>query len=170
MKHLCLMAVTLLVLPMPALSQVEIGIDAGLSIAILDEGDNLTTFSIPSGHLRFGFPAGDRVIIEPLLTFALISGDGTFTATSLMPGIVYLFSDSGDSQFYVRGEAGLLLLTGGGESASQLGVGGAVGLRRPAGDNLILRLEGGFDTWFDNDDFESRNELRALVGFSVVVN
>lgn len=85
-----------------------------------------------------------------------------------VPGINILLGESGG---YLRGEGAVNRVSAGGESQSQYGFGGAIGVRMPVDDAVFVRLEGGFDRWLEDQDnfLEAHNEFRILVGVSALV-
>lgn len=174
MKRSFVLALGLVVIPSLAAAQVEIGIDAGLSVESIDDvDDNITSFSIPTTGLRVGFGAGEMVIVESRLALEYASqGDFSLTALGLVPGVNVLLGE----QFYLRGEAGLLYLSeddsGTSDSATQYVLGGAAGLRMPLVDNVIFRAEAGVDRWLENTDelIPASWEFRVVAGLSAVIN
>jgi hypothetical protein len=173
MKRILVLTLGLLVAPAVVSAQVEIGLDAGLSIEMIsDVDDNFIGFAIPSSGMRVGFMAGEQIIVETRLGVDYLKfGDTSGSSVDIAPGINFLVND----QFYVRGEAGLSRSSfddgTGSVSSTQYLFGGAVGIRRPLGDGAVLRLEGGVDRWLENsDDFiPASTEIRLGVGVSAVV-
>ena len=169
MKHALFIAMGLLVLPLAAEAQVELGIDAGLELN-RSGGDNITTFVIPRAMLRIGIPR-ESITFEALVGINSINDSGgDFTLITFLPGIVYPFGSS----HYVRGEVGLLyvsevLASGAVRSLTQFAFGGAIGTKRQIGDGPVsLRFEGGVDRW--QGDGDDSTDFRALIGISVLVN
>ena len=166
MKLALLLAVGLVVLPPVAEAQVELGFDTGLSID-RTLGDNITRFSIPSSLLRVGFFPGHTIAFESLLSVSILNAfDQTATVIKFLPGIVYNWRAS----TYFRGEAGMLIVDQGGESANQFAFGVAVGTKRQIGPGpLYFRVEASVDQWRENSDFFARSEFRFLAALSIVV-
>ena len=166
MKLALFLTVGLLVLPPVAEAQVELGFDSGVTVD-RTLSNNFTTFAIPSSWLRIGIP-GETIAFESLLSFAVQSaGDQTATAIKFLPGILYHWR----AGTYFKGEAGMLLVTGGGSTLSQFAFGVAVGNKRQIGPGpLYLRFEGAVDSWQENSDFFAHSEFRGLVGISIVLN
>ena len=147
---------------------VELGIDAGFTISIPDEGDNLTSLSVPLQRLRAGFFLSDAMALEPAIAFNVLSGGGsTLTTISASASLLYhLSTDPTASRIYVRGGAGIVYIDADG-SASQFGIEGGLGVKT-AGEPIFLRFEGVFGYNFENDDFQSSIDIGALAGISVV--
>jgi len=53
------------------------------------------------------------------------------------------------------------------DGASQLALGAAVGYKLPLNESAALRIQGGFDYGFRNDNFESSTTIGMSVGLSV---
>ena len=165
MRRALLLGIGIFLLPSVGEAQVELGLDAGLGYARAS-GESITGFSIPMSTLRIGFPR-ESINIETLVGISILNAnDETLTLIEFLPGAVFTL----DSNMYLRGEVALNFISGGGNSSTQFGFGGAVGYKRQIGDGPVsLRFEGGVDQFLENDDFASRTEFRALVGFSVAV-
>lgn len=174
MKRALLLTLALLGVPMVVAAQLEIGVDAGLSIESVDgQANDLTRFSIPTSAVRVGFGAGESLIVETLVAVNRVSsGDFSSTSIGLLPGVNFPVGD----QFYLRGEAGLqrlsVSLSGNDESRTQYAIGGAAGMRIPASENVGFRVELGLDRWLENEDegLPTTTEFRVLAGISAVVN
>jgi hypothetical protein len=171
MKRPILLALLLLVAPSAARAQLEVGLDAGFVLHTgFESSDDVTRISIPTGWGRLGLPLGDLLGFETLLGFNRISsGDSSASQLSFLPGVnVWL----GDDGAYLRGEVAMTRTAFDGESQSQYGFGGAVGLKKDIdGGPVSFRLEGGFVRWLeDQDNFqEAFNQIRILVGISAAV-
>lgn len=174
MKRALLLTLALLGVPAVTAAQVELGVDAGLSLESIDgQDDDVTTFSIPTSAVRVGFGAGESLIVETLVGLnRRSSGDFSGTSIRLIPGVNFPVGD----QLYVRGEVGLqrtsFSFNGEDESETQYVIGGAAGMRIPASDNVLFRLEFGLDRWLENADegLPTITEFRLVAGISAVVN
>jgi len=171
MKRSILLALLPLVAPAAARAQLEVGLDAGFVLRTgFESSDNVTQISIPTGWGRLGLPMGDVLDFEALLGFNRIgSGDSSASQLTLLPGLnVWL----GEDGAYLRGEGAMTRTAFDGESQSQFGFGGAVGLKKAIDDGPVsFRLEGGFVRWLENQDNfqEAFNQIRILVGISATV-
>jgi hypothetical protein len=156
--------------PVAVHAQVEVGVDGGLVFNTgFETSDNVTQISIPTGRARVGFPMGELLTLETLLGFQRVSlGGESGSALNLLPGMNVRLGDGGG---YLRGEVAVARASFGGESETQWGFGGAVGVRMQVDDAVFFRLEGGFDRWLeDQDSFqEAYNEIRITVGVSAIV-
>ena len=170
MKRSILAGLCLLIAPATAQAQLEVGVDAGLTLHTgFENSDNLNQLSIPAPRARLGVPLGDLLSLEGLLGFQRLSSGGESASTlSFLPGVNILLGESGG---YLRGEVAINRVAAGGESQSQYGFGGAIGVRMPVDDAVFVRLEGGFDRWLEDQDnfLEAYNEIRILVGVSAMV-
>lgn len=171
MKRMLFTLLVLLVAPAAVQGQVEIGVDAGLTIDKASGSDALTTISVPASSVRLGFAAGDMVSVETLFAFARVSSGGE-SASSLgfVPGLNVRLGEGG---FYLRGEAGLQRLSFGDGSATQFTLGGAAGLKKAVNDGPVsFRLEAGFGRWLENEDdgLGAFNRIRLLMGISAALD
>lgn len=177
MRRALVLMFGLLLAPAVVSAQVEVGLDAGLLFNKIDDvDDSQIAFSIPTVGARVGFPAGETMIVETLVSFDWFKqGDASSTDLTLAPGLNFLVGE----QAYVRGEAGLMYssfdtgTTDG--STTQYLFGAAVGLRRPLGmGGSLLRLEAGVDRLLEVEDEGLIDEpaswlIRAVVGVSGVI-
>lgn len=196
-KHtLSLFFLGLFLLP-PTLSAqekpIEIGFDMGLSIVMPDheEEENQTLFGLPSpnttwptGIVRFGFFVTPQISLEPLVSFTRMSDDNsTITALQVFPNVVYHFKPAGRETLpYVRVGGGFNRVSYGydeqdyseSESDSQFGIGGGAGVKIPFAETAFLRLEGGYDKWFEGDgeesDLSGAGVIKFMVGITAVIN
>ena len=165
MKRFLFGLVAMALLPTGVVSQTELGLDAGAVITRV-AGSSLTTLQVPASALRVGFWAGDKVIFEPLVTFAYVNGGGSSaTALELVPGLDFLLGEGGA---YVRAEVAIAYASSGGSSNSDFGFGGGIGTRKANEDGTALvRVEGVVQRW--PDEFAAATVIRLLVGFSFIV-
>ncbi len=171
MKRAILLAVLLLVAPSAARAQLEVGLDAGFVLHTgYENSDNVTQLSIPTGWGRVGLPLGGVLDFETLLGFNRIgSGGSSASQLTFLPGLNFLLGDDGA---YLRGEVAVTRTAFDGESQSQFGFGGAVGLKKAIDDGPVsFRLEGAFVRWLEDQDTfqEAFNQIRILVGISARV-
>ena len=166
MRRALLLAIGILALPVVGEAQIELGMDAGATL-VRSGGESATTFGLPLGSLRIGFPRESFTIESRLRVNIVNVSDVTLTVIRFAPGVLFPVG----SNLYVRGEVVLDFLSGGSGSVNQLGFGGAVGTQRQIGDGPVsLRFEGSVDQFLENDDFPSNTEFSVLVGISVLVN
>lgn len=152
--------------------QVEVGLDGGFLRTTVDQQDDevvSNAFTSSTGLVRVGIPLGERLLLEPLVSFAYTSVDGREAwGTRLVPGLVWLFGETGGTRPYLRGEVGLLTSDAeGNDRRSQWSAGGAAGVRFPTSGDALIRLEAGWARFFEDDPFPDRKELRLLAGVSV---
>jgi len=171
-KRSLMLALGLIVLPSLSAAQVEIGLDTGLEIEMVDGFDDNTSFHMPSTWARVALSAGESLLIEPLIGFEYFGeGDLSEHALLLIPGVDYLFGE----RFYLRGEAGLARYsesdTGFDSSWTQYGLGGGAGIRMRLGDSALLRIEAAVDYWLESTDdgVPQRTDVRVLAGASAVI-
>jgi hypothetical protein len=121
----------------------EIGLDAGLSLGLDDQG---TSLQIPVQNLRAGYHMSDVLSIEPFGSIQYFNpevGDGV-TLYELGVGGLYHFSTSRTaSQLYVRPFLALVGFSGGGTSDSEIGLGIGAGMKWPRlNGRMAFRGEG----------------------------
>ena len=168
--------------PHPSLSaQVEIGMDATLTfeqaaskeIVIGDqvfvrEDADLTTISIPNARLRLGFFTSPTVSVEIDTGFRRVSNDdGSVTTWELGGAPLFHFShiDSGEAVGYVGPKIGFEVRNAADtDVAVRLGAKG--GVKLPAGDSFLIRLEGFYEREFETDFFEHANIFGIAIGLS----
>jgi hypothetical protein len=157
----------LLALPSVGQAQVDLGLDAGLGHFRLG-GESTTSFYIPVGDVRIGFPVGSSASIESRVSLRIFNGDDeTATTIFLAPGVNFPVGPNG---MYLRAELAWSYVGGGGDTGNRFGFGGALGHKRPIGDGPVsLRFEAGALQWLENSDFYAGTSIFALVGFSVTV-
>ena len=146
---------------------VELGLDGGLSISF--NGGTATSFTLPFQSVRAGFFLSDNVSLEPAASLnylKLENVDAIATVGLSFAALVHFNPDRSRAQPYFRPQAGFTLLTAGGESASQLHVGGGIGVKLPVANQLAVRLEAGFQHSLENDDFAGASTVTAAVGLS----
>lgn len=152
---------------------VELGLDAGFEIQLTDavngfDTDNVTVIAVPAQRFRVGFFVSDAVSIEPAVGFAYVNfSDESLTELSAALAILYHFtSDPDRPRFYLGIGGGLDLIDVGDASDTQFGIGGALGVKLPVGDQFAVRLEADYVRGFESDDRLGTHNLAALVGFS----
>ena len=149
----------LLLTPVAAAAQVELGMDAGLEVAKPSEGDTWIHLTVPAPLVRIGFPR-ERMTFETLLAFQAIHYRDTDAYLALTPGVNLPIGDDGQ---YFRGEA---LLTFVSEGNDDFGLGAAFGIKRRIRESpASVRFEVGFNRMFDAEV----NRLRLLVGLSTAI-
>lgn len=173
MKRSLVLVLGLLVVPAFVSAQIELGLDTGIEIDVVDGLDNNTSFHLPSTWARVAFTWGESLLIEPLLGFEAYSeGDLSETTLMLIPGANYLLGE----QFYLRGEVGVARYsasdTGVDTSWMQYGLGGGAGMRMRLGDSALLRLEAAVDYWLENadDGAPQRTNVRVVAGASAIIS
>jgi hypothetical protein len=151
----------MLLVPAVAQAQVEIGMEGGLQIS-KGIGDAVTEFDVPVGTVRIGFPS-DNVSFETLMSLNVLNVNSTLTLLNLTPGVNFPL---GEGDAYLRVEGAMLLASGGGETETELGAGGAFGVKKAIDEtDVSFRFEVGYDRFFDAEV----NQFRVLLGLSVTV-
>jgi hypothetical protein len=142
---------------------VELGVDATAQIGLGDH--SYTTFDIPSGVVRAGFPMNNRVSIEPRGSLYISSGNGdTYTSYDLELGALYHLDVAAKMRqgVYVRPALGVYGATGDGSYNTVFG-GVGVGYKKPLFGQLGTRYEAAFYHDFNNG---SSNGLAFSAGLS----
>lgn len=146
---------------------VELGVDAGVQFDL--EDPKTTVVGIPIQNLRVGFFLSDKLSLEPsvALNWIKVSGEDSFSTLGLDASLLYHFTaDTERSQLYVRPFAGLMRVSGGGESVNQMQAGAGLGVKLPMATRMALRLEGNVRHGFETDDIASGTALGMTIGFS----
>ncbi len=148
---------------------IELGIDAGLSVVIIDDLDeSISNFDIPIQAFRVGFFATARCSVEP--RFALASTEeGDYRFTTINFGIAGHFHSSADrdqARFYFGPSIGLSHFRVSSIAESQMSVGGDIGMKAPVLDRLATRFEVSVDRWFETDRFRGLTQVTLSVGLS----
>lgn len=158
----------ILVLPAVGVAQerpIELGLDAGLDYKV--NSPTFTNIAVPVPQFRVGFGLSDRVTLEPRLAFNYIKPEGSDATWSLGLGAGVLFHLNQVRQgVYLRPYGEWFHIDAGGASASQFAAGGGLGYKTGSG-RVIGRFEGGYAHFFENDDFDSSDDLVLLLGFSI---
>jgi hypothetical protein len=147
---------------------VEMGIDAGVTISIPDDGDNTTTVDVPFGRFRFGTYASDRTLVELGLGFRLIDVSGE-TVSSGNGEVSVSYHFTGDAT-----HARAYLIVGGGgrfvhvddDTTGQGFVLGGLGVKLPIRRVVGIRLETDYLRTFETSRLDAAHELRFLIGTS----
>ena len=166
-------ALALVLAPVVANAQkpVELGVDLGFAYQLSNNYGKYWTLTTPV-DLRAGFMMNDNIELEPRVTvlYAKPSGGSSFHQVDAILGLLYhLSTDRTRSQIYIRPFAELQSTGGGGNSLSQFGFGGGLGVKLPASDRMAWRIEGGFSTLLKKSGTNgapSASFIYALFGFS----
>lgn len=154
---------------------IEVGIDGGLTFALVSDSEDATTISIPESTFRLGFFLSDRTELETPISFQRVSvEDFSLTTFSLTPQLLIHLGDDGGARPYVRFGGGLRLVREGGpegsDTATQWQAGGGVGIKLPVSEAAFVRLEGNLDRAFESDDLLGSTNIGLRVGIGMVVN
>ena len=124
---------------------------------------------VPVQAVRVGFFTSDQFSIEPAISLSFAKPEGVdafYEFGFTLSGLYHFVPDLSRAQPYLRGQGQVVLAGSGGESVSQLGIGGGLGVKIPIVDRLAFRLEGSYGHRFENDDVRGTNTVAALFGFS----
>jgi hypothetical protein len=161
-----------------AQAQVELGVDAGVTVGL---GDNSrTVINIPAQAFRVGFFLDDHVSLEPKFGFTTTSGSGpTVTNYAAELGLLYHFYRDRErmgrviypgpgprSSFYVRPFIGLVGFSGAGADDADAVLGAGVGMKVPLVNRLAARFEANFAHNFGDPDFDQIGLLAGLSFFT----
>lgn len=163
MRRILLLSAICVLAPAAADAQVEIGIEAGIQLDDRPVADNLFRLNVPRAMARIGFPR-EALTFESLFSFDIVDGGGsTLTFLNIIPGLNFPFGDQGA---YVRGEVPMQLVSGGGDTETEFGLGAAIGIKKAIDDGPVsTRFEFGYDRLFDAEI----NSFRILFGLGVLV-
>lgn len=167
-------AVALLAFAQPAVAQVELGLDAGLSISSIDsdfDTDNIFEASIPIQRVRAGFFLSPKIEIEPAVSLTIIdAGDETLTVALLATDLLIHFGEDTEvSRFFVAVGPSLAIIDVGDFSETQFALGADIGVKTPASNQLLFRIAAGYTRWFETDDSFAVNEFGLSFGFSFML-
>ncbi|MFQ5529664.1 MAG: outer membrane beta-barrel protein [Gemmatimonadota bacterium] len=160
----------LLITTAPASAQVEIGVDAGLTSTRVDGSRlDVVQVDIPVQRLRVGFFVTPTVQLEPSIGYSRVEVDGIASSTLQLGTdlLVHLGRDPYAPQVYIAAGPSLLRADFGAGEETQVGVGGDLGLKLPAGGWMAVRLGVGYTRWLENDTLFGADEFGAFFGFSV---
>jgi hypothetical protein len=116
-----------------------------------------------------GFVTTDQLSIEPAVSLVFAKPedvDAIYELGFTLSGLYHFVPDVTRAQPYLRGQGQVVLAGSGGESVSQLGVGGGLGVKIPIVERLVFRLEGSYGHRFENDDLVGMDTVAGLFGFS----
>ncbi len=168
-----------LLVPQAASAQVEIGIDAELTVqratakdftfgdVVFSRDDDFTDFSIPKTGVRVGFFTSPTLSIEFDTGFGYRSVDGDATAIfELGAAPLFHFSEisSGKSVGYVGPRATLSIGEG-----TDIALGAKGGVKIPANDHILMRIEGFYERFVKAESGLSTNVFGVAVGFSYLM-
>ncbi|HXG44766.1 MAG TPA: hypothetical protein VNJ71_08440 [Gemmatimonadales bacterium] len=164
------LAATGLALALPAAlaaqaGNLELGLDVGFDYRVNEP--HVLTIGVPTQDFRLGFGLTDRISFEPRASldyFKVEDSDAVYTL-GLGAGLLAHFSSMRKGP-YVRLFGGWNRVDVGSTDASQFSAGGGIGLKA-GGGKVAARLEVAYTRAFENDDFDSTDNVTALVGFSV---
>ena len=146
----------------------ELGVDFGVQISILDDGPTATLVGVPASRFRVGIFASDVFAIEPAFALAFVSVEG-FQSTELGFQTAFVYHSSphrNRSRAFVQVIGGITYANIEGFDATQFSVGGGIGGKFPIVDHLAARLEANYFRGFKNDDAPGANSIEFLFGFS----
>lgn len=151
----------------------EFGADISFAYQKPSGGDGVFTIGTPV-DLRVGFIAGDKLVVEPRLSFLFASGSGAtaFAFTPLDLNLLWALGESNQQgpYFTVGGGMNYAHFSSGGNSAStsQFSVNGGIGTRAPAG-SAAVRLEAFVRYLFEHasDGLPKQVQFGARIGMSL---
>lgn len=165
--------ISLLLLPLSAMAQTDLGIDGGLYLRTFDNDnfDNVTTFEIPTPQIRASFMVSPVTAVQLNTGFNHRSTDGNSTTRFIFGGSVLYHFDNIESNGpipFVIGGGGFDHLGRTGDDDTQFYLGGGLGFKMPLTDNLRGRLTGRFNRLFESDLSLPGNQIALTVGISYV--
>ena len=157
---------SVMALATPARAQIELGIDASLTVSSWAEADDEIAVSVPTGVLRVAVGAATRTQLQ---LHAAFGKEGPDVAWLLAPGIVVSFREAYPT------EGGLFLGVGpavryfSGDRYSETQFGGMVeaGWRIPLNDVSAVRLAATYGHWRATGAFYSSDVFGLAVGLSL---
>jgi hypothetical protein len=166
--------------PVPAAAQsapapAELGYDLGVTIQKIDEVERTDIYvGLPaSGMLvqtvRAGFPISPRGQVQTDLGLSLVAPDAGDTFANGVMGLS-LLTNLGRGPIarapFLRFGMLFRYVKMSGESDTQFGLGGGVGLKFAGGDRLAARMEGGVAKWMEGDQIRGMLDITWKIGLS----
>jgi hypothetical protein len=153
---------------------IELGIDLGIEFGIhdaefVDETIHTTRIWIPLAYFRVAFYESDQVWIEPRMTLLFLNAEGaSSTVLKFVVGFGLDFqADATRARPYIHHFGGFLNVDSSeGDGATQMLLGGGLGVKVPMAERLASRLEGGVSYSFESDGLASGFGIYLTFGFS----
>ena len=167
----------------PAFAQqgvTELGFDMAIAYEMESEsfsvslpiGGVVNALFAPPGGLRVGFYLSDAVSVEPSLSVAYLAlngSDNPLTINSAVKVLYHLSDDPGRTRAYIGAGPSFTFISEG-ESDSQFGLLGEIGVKLPISSQVGTRLAAGFMHGFGSDgrfELGDRNIIYLTAGLSV---
>ncbi len=140
---------------------IEIG--SGLGASILSSNGTITNISAPGpgigalgllgqAPLYASFFVGNGFLIQPEISFSLLSGEGSdLTTFSGVANIGWALAGGSANSPYVTANGAWQIASFDGDSESEFGAGARIGYRVVINQGFALSFEGGYRRWFDSD-------------------
>lgn len=147
---------------------VEMGIDAAVTISIPDDGDNTTTVDVPFGRFRFGTYASDQTLVELGLGFNLIdvSGETVSAGTGEALASYHFTRDASRARGFIIVGGGGRFVHADDNTTGQGFVLGGLGVKLPIRHVVGIRLETDYLRTFETSRVDAAHEIRFLIGTS----
>lgn len=146
----------------------EFGVDIAFAYEKFGSGGGHLFGIATPVDLRIGFLSGDKLVVEPRLSFNFLSGGGSSVYT-FTPDLNFLFAfQSNKKGPYLTVGAGVDLLHAGSASASQFNFNGGIGTRAPY-ESGAFRLEAFVRYFLENTTKGLPSELQigGRIGLSL---
>jgi hypothetical protein len=140
---------------------IEIG--SGLGASILSSNGTITNIGVPGpgigalgllgqAPLYASFFLGNGFLIQPEISFSLLSGEGSdLTTFSGVANLGWAFAGGSGSSPYVTANGAWQIVSFDGDSESEFGAGARIGYRFVVNQGFAVSFEGGYRRWFDSD-------------------
>jgi hypothetical protein len=134
--------------------------------------DPVFSINVNEPFVSLAFYTSPKVAVEPSATLSFLATDGGTVLVALLGVNVPIYSQEtwGRSGFYFSPGLDIIFLGtsgGGGNTATQLGLGMDVGTKIPVMDAVSFKVGGGAAYRLENDTFSDGLILSGLVGISV---
>jgi hypothetical protein len=137
------------------------------------DGNNSTDIGLGSGNLTVAFYLTEMIAVEPMFTFGYSSpeeGDAS-SQLGLQVGVpIYLKKGFGQAGgFFVEPFFGINSMSAGGNSASQMNFGVALGTKLKISDDLFWRIQAYYNSLMENEDdgLASESDIGLSGGLSL---
>ncbi len=144
---------------------IELGVDGLFALKVNDP--TATVLTLPVQRFRIGFPASDRLTVEPAfhVNYFSVGGESAKEFGGEL-GLLYHFSaNSKSSQVFVHPVVGVQIVADG-STETRFGAGAGIGVKVPAGSRLAARLEAAYFHGFKGSAGAASDEIRLSIGLS----
>ena len=158
-------------------AQAQGGTDLTVALGALSfissDGESAFGINVNQQQVRLGLPLTSKVMIEPTVSIAYLSSEGTsFTDVGLGAVVPFYLGASSEEGVYVAPGAGINISSFhadvlGSESTSQLSLVGELGSKNKVSESLAIRLAAQLQLGLENDDNDGFTAIRGIFGITI---